>query len=251
MGLGWFFVPVLGGIVSLLVQNFYAWRIYVLSRRLSVALLISCLSIVSTAASFVSASFGAHAGEVNELSSGSTRNTQMMNRYAAVCYTCSAVCDVAIAICMTILLTRGGKIMDRNMRYVVNKLVVLTIETNALTSLVAVLSIILLFGFPGTTYFATTTLLLPVLYGNTFMMTLLSRICLVPVQDRRDESLSKLSFVQIDITGVSGRDGERCQSCLQVTVPGRDARVVAIVSLTDDNNIEKAVSPGAMGHSAV
>ncbi|KAK1227019.1 hypothetical protein PQX77_009981 [Marasmius sp. AFHP31] len=236
MGLGWFFVPVLGGIVGLLVQNFYAWRIYVLSRRLSVALLISCLSMASTAASFVSASFGAHASEVNDLSSGLTRNTQMMNRYAAVCYSCSAVCDVVIAICMTIL---GGKIMDRNMRYVVNKLVVLTIETNALTSVIAVLSIILLFGFPGTTYFATTTLLLPVIYGNTLMTTLLSRICLVPVQDRRDESLSKVSFAQIDLT----RDGER--------VPGRDAPVVAILSLTDENNFEKAVSPGAIGHSAV
>ncbi|KAJ8077524.1 hypothetical protein PM082_001955 [Marasmius tenuissimus] len=99
---------------------------------------------------------------------------------------------------MTYLLTCNGRIMHENLRGLVKRLL-LIIETNAITSLVAVLSIIMLYAFPGTTYFTTSTLLLPTLYANSFAMTLNSRLTFSHSQQvEEDPSLTNLRSPQID-----------------------------------------------------
>uniref|UniRef100_A0A0W0GAU9 Fork-head domain-containing protein n=1 Tax=Moniliophthora roreri TaxID=221103 RepID=A0A0W0GAU9_MONRR len=169
-GLGWFFVPVLGGIVGFVVQAFYAWRIYKLSERRVVAVLLALLAFVSNIAAFISAGFGSQARNVAELNS---------NRGVRICstvwYTGSAVCDILIAGYMIHLLTRNNDALG-NTRMVVRRIIRLTIETNSLTASVAVVTVILLLVYPGKTHFTASSLVLPSIYANTLLVMLNLRI---------------------------------------------------------------------------
>ncbi|KAL0566764.1 hypothetical protein V5O48_015237 [Marasmius crinis-equi] len=92
IGLGWFFVPVIGGIVGFGVQMFYAWRIYILSQRRPIPAFLLALSATSAIAAFASAGYGSKVGTVQSLgdSSGIRIST-------AIWYSTSAFCDLVIA----------------------------------------------------------------------------------------------------------------------------------------------------------
>ncbi|KAI3605727.1 hypothetical protein WG66_011974 [Moniliophthora roreri] len=189
-GLGWFFVPVLGGIVGFVVQAFYAWRIYKLSERRVVAVLLALLAFVSNIAAFISAGFGSQARNVAELNS---------NRGVRICstvwYTGSAVCDILIAGYMIHLLTRNNDALG-NTRMVVRRIIRLTIETNSLTASVAVVTVILLLVYPGKTHFTASSLVLPSIYANTLLVMLNLRIRVSQVRDTEvnDPSMASLTF---------------------------------------------------------
>ncbi|KAF9262370.1 hypothetical protein L218DRAFT_400553 [Marasmius fiardii PR-910] len=132
--LGWFFVATVGGLVGFIVQNFYVWRIYILSGRWIGAILISLVSLGSTVSALVSAYYGSFTGDPVERIGSSQYRVLMVNRALGVSYVLSVICDVAIAIYMTCLLTQNGKIMHKKLRIVVRRLLLLTIHTNFLTS---------------------------------------------------------------------------------------------------------------------
>ncbi|KAJ7364490.1 hypothetical protein DFH08DRAFT_646136, partial [Mycena albidolilacea] len=86
----------------------------------------------------------------------------------------SALSDIMIAVCMTYLLSK----MDttyRQTRVLISKILRLTIETGSLTALVAVIIIGLFFGFPGSTYYACPSSVMPGLYSNCILVVLNAR----------------------------------------------------------------------------
>ncbi|ESK85802.1 hypothetical protein Moror_2415 [Moniliophthora roreri MCA 2997] len=200
-GLGWFFVPVLGGIVGFVVQAFYAWRIYKLSERRVVTVLLALIAFVSNIAAIISAGFGSRARSVAELNS-----SRGLRICSTVWYIGSAVCDILIAGYMIHLLTRNGGPVG-NIRMVVRRIIRLTIETNSLTAGVAVITVVLLLVYPGKIYFTAPSLVLPSIYANTLLVMLNLRIRVSQVRDTEvnDRSMASLTF--------NAPSGDSCGHC--------------------------------------
>ncbi|KAK1218637.1 hypothetical protein PQX77_018678 [Marasmius sp. AFHP31] len=169
--LGWFFVPVLGGLVGLGVQLFYAWRISVLSESRIGPLLLVALSVLSAAAAFASAAFGSKVKSVQQI--GSVDGLRIS---IAIWYTTSAACDLIIAIYMCYLLTRGSSNGVESTRRTIGRIIRLTVETNALTAALAVTTVGLLVGQKNQMYYTVFSLILPSIYGNTLMVMLNLRL---------------------------------------------------------------------------
>ncbi|KAJ8077549.1 hypothetical protein PM082_001981 [Marasmius tenuissimus] len=171
VGLGWFFVPVLGGLVGLGVQVFYAWRISILSESRIGPLLLAALSFLSAVAALASGAFGSRVKPIQQIgSSGGVRFS------TAIWYTTSAACDLIIAVYMCYLLTRGSSNGFESTRRIIGRIIRLTVETNALTAALAVTTVGLLLGQNNQTYYTAFSLILPSIYGNTLMVMLNLRL---------------------------------------------------------------------------
>ncbi|KAJ6610278.1 hypothetical protein B0H10DRAFT_1811930 [Mycena sp. CBHHK59/15] len=160
----WFSVPVIIGLVSFIVQSFYAFRIYVLSRSRIIPVLI----------------VGVHVTILNNLRDSTPLGvrgkicTGILLILSQVYLSGAALIDITIAVCMIYYLT----INDTGFRQthaIISKLVRLTIETNSLTASVALTTLILFFVFPGKVYYAAPANLMPMLYANTMSAVLNSR----------------------------------------------------------------------------
>ncbi|KAJ8094771.1 hypothetical protein PM082_009982 [Marasmius tenuissimus] len=136
--LGWFFIPIVGGVATLIVQVFYAWGIFVLSQSRIGPPVLLALSVVSCAAAITSGVFGARAGSVENL-----RNSPGLRVADAIKCSTSALCDIIIAAYMTYLLTRDGFLIEDTKR-IIARVVLLTIETNTLTAAIAIVILALL-----------------------------------------------------------------------------------------------------------
>ncbi|KAJ8077553.1 hypothetical protein PM082_001985 [Marasmius tenuissimus] len=171
IGLGWFFIPILGGLVTLGVQTFYAWRISILSESRIGPFFMVALSVLSAAAAFASGTFGATVKSVQQV--GSTSGLRIST---AIWYTTSAACDLIIAVYMCYLLTRGPSTGVESTRRVIGRIIRLTVETNALTAAIAVTAVGLLLGQRDQTYYTLFSLILPSIYGNTLMIMMNLRL---------------------------------------------------------------------------
>ncbi|KAJ7912728.1 hypothetical protein B0H13DRAFT_1712901 [Mycena leptocephala] len=168
VNLSWFSVPVIIGLVSFIVQSFYAYRIYVLSRSRIISVLIVGASLAISVSAFITGRFTFEAGNVTILNN--RRDSTPLGVYLSG----AALIDITIAVCMIYYLT----INDTGFRQthaIISKLVRLTIETNSLTASVALATLILFFVFPGRVYYAAPANLMPMLYANTMSAVLNSR----------------------------------------------------------------------------
>ncbi|KAK0454320.1 hypothetical protein EV421DRAFT_1896246 [Armillaria borealis] len=172
----WLIVPVMSAVVAFVGQGFYAYRIFILSRSRTVPAFVTCVSLTSSVAAIIT---GVYSFEANDITKLNNRKTSI-----AVGIWCggSALCDVVIAICMAYYLTRRNTSF-RQTRILVTKLVRLTIETGSVTAVVALLSLILFFVFPGQTFYSTPVFIMPKLYANTVYMVLNSRIRILGGRD--------------------------------------------------------------------
>ncbi|KAK7053010.1 hypothetical protein VNI00_004331 [Paramarasmius palmivorus] len=170
-----------------------------LSNRKAGAIVIAMIALLSSVSSWIAAAFGFQVGpEVINLNAlhGNAKN---MRIFDGIAYISSAVCDVIIAVSMFYLLTRNGNIIHRRTRFVVGRLLRLTVETNIITALSGIAASITLYAFPDTNYFAATTILLPEIYSNSFLLMLNSRMSLTHEQRAEaDPSMANLSLPPIE-----------------------------------------------------
>ncbi|KJA24691.1 hypothetical protein HYPSUDRAFT_38393 [Hypholoma sublateritium FD-334 SS-4] len=175
VGLSWFSVIVIEGIVAFTVQSFYAWRISIISTKKLPSVLIMATALVSIVSAMISA---AHSELVE-----SKLNSRSIDLEANLWQACSAVCDVLIAVCMTYYLKRRAP--DRSelgasntVHSVVNKIIRVTIETGSFTAAVNIVTLALnIFShFSHVTYFQCAVSTLTGIYATTFMVVLNSRI---------------------------------------------------------------------------
>ncbi|KAF8489813.1 hypothetical protein F5888DRAFT_1638428 [Russula emetica] len=137
-------VPTMDGLISVIVQLFFCYRIWTLSKRLW----WFCIVIV------VSAALGRFA---------------VIKPSLYLWLITSAVVDILIAVTMTFLLRRRRDNENRCSRDVLPRIARLTVETNTLTATVAIVSFALYIGFPNDIYYACP-------YSNTLLVTLNNRI---------------------------------------------------------------------------
>ncbi|KAJ7057815.1 hypothetical protein C8F01DRAFT_1256431 [Mycena amicta] len=132
------YTPIIGSLMALVVQVFFCYRIYIIKRQaLPFCIFISVVSLMQAA--------GGVGG------------------------------DVLIASTMTYLLLKAGQQQHKQTNDIVKRIVRLTIETNSASTVIAILSLILFFGAPNTTYFIAPTMVLAKLYANTLLVTFNNR----------------------------------------------------------------------------
>ncbi|KAH9012788.1 hypothetical protein EDB85DRAFT_2036645 [Lactarius pseudohatsudake] len=157
-------IAIMDAITSLIVQEYFCYRIWTLYRRSS----WFCLIIAVTA---VSQSVGAAWGGFRSLVVGK----YAVSKAALYLWSLpSALADIMIAVAMILLLRRTDK--GRFSNFVLIRVVRLTIETNTLTASVAIASFVLFVAFPDDIYYTFTAGVIGKLYSNTFMVILNNRI---------------------------------------------------------------------------
>jgi hypothetical protein len=158
-------IPIIDSIISLIVQEYFCYRIWTLNKRL----FWPCVAIAIVA---VIQSTGAAWGGIKSV---------MLVRYAVsrTAYYLwslpSALADILIAITMIVLL-RQTEAVGHYSNYVLLRIVRLTIETNALTASVAIASLVLYVAFPNEIYYTFTCGIIGKLYSNTLLVSLNNRI---------------------------------------------------------------------------
>ncbi|KAH8988329.1 hypothetical protein EDB92DRAFT_1948015 [Lactarius akahatsu] len=187
-----FDVPIIGSIVTLIVQFFFVYRIWVLSRRSSwfLCLLIYLFSIVAAGAAFYG---GIYTHVRDKFASGRMLKVLALVgplspqptflRFAnsddpeQTWMSGNASADILIAGSSLFYLERrrregSGHFSD----HALSKVVRLIIETNVLTSTVGIVTLLTVAIFPDKTWFACPAAVLGKLYSNTLLVSLNNRI---------------------------------------------------------------------------
>ncbi|KAJ7644763.1 hypothetical protein FB45DRAFT_672292, partial [Roridomyces roridus] len=163
-----FDTPMIGAFVAAIVQCFYGYRMWTLNKyMLPVSVVVAGLALAQVIAGLYGAivvrvlTFAAAAPKVQSA-------TWVVNIGAAVA-------DVLIMISMSILLLRSRSKEHARTDFIVRKIINLTVETNLLSSTLAVLTVILLVGIPNTNYFTAPSILLGRIYSNSLLLILNNR----------------------------------------------------------------------------
>ncbi|KAF7315689.1 hypothetical protein MIND_00084500 [Mycena indigotica] len=184
---GPFYTPLMGSIIAWLVQTFFCYRIFTIKRAAwPISLLILLLSIAQCTG-------GVGIGAIVYMK-GNGNHDRLRNILLYLWLVGGAVADISIAATLSILLMKTA--INKVTRDLVKSVVTLVIETNAFSSMVALIGLILYFAIPNTTYFLGATLTLPGIYANTLLVTLNNRAAIAnsrEAQANRDVSSSRPS----------------------------------------------------------
>jgi len=169
IGTIWFSVPIMSGIVAFVAQTFYAYRISILAQSRIVASFIVFLALVQLGGSIATGVESKRAIFNSKfLGTKSLITTGIWNGG-------SALCDVIIAVCMTVYLSRRNTGMKQT-QLLVRKITRLTIETGSLTAVIALLNFILALLPDHPTYYMATAGILGKLYSNSMLVVFNSRM---------------------------------------------------------------------------
>ncbi|KAI0267861.1 hypothetical protein BC834DRAFT_62169 [Gloeopeniophorella convolvens] len=162
--------PITAGFITFIIQSFFCYRIWVLENSLWwLATAIEAVSATQAVGGIV----GGIKGHIN----GEFSEAHRAIKFVYVWLIGDAVADILIAASLTYLLlrsrTRGHQFSSNSMLV---KLVHLTIETNAASATVAIVSLAVFVGCPNNNYFILPTAVLGKIYSNTLLVTLNNRI---------------------------------------------------------------------------
>jgi len=135
-----FDAPILDGIIALIVQTFFCWRIKVLQKSWWLPLVIFTVSL----AGFI----GALASGYKTFQSNDLSKLGLFKWEFSLWLASSALADTLIAIVMTFVLLRSRSKTYEQTNNVLVKIVRLTVETNIITASLAVLSLVVLLAIP-------------------------------------------------------------------------------------------------------
>ncbi|KAJ7185094.1 hypothetical protein GGX14DRAFT_620512 [Mycena pura] len=165
-----FDTPMIGGFLAAIVQCFYCYRLWTLSKyTLPICILIIMIIAIAQVVAGIYGAVIAHiAGTFSVASSKGLPAAYMV-------YVGAAAADILIAVTMTILLTRSRKKAHVKTDFIIRRIINLTVETNLLSSTLAVLVVILLVGVPGTNYFTAPGIIVGKVYSNSLLLLLNNR----------------------------------------------------------------------------
>ncbi|KAJ7164438.1 hypothetical protein C8R46DRAFT_1099526 [Mycena filopes] len=163
----WVFTPIFGGLVGMGVQFFYIYRIIIIRRAAwPVGVLIGLVSTAQCGAAMGYAILGAL---------GEPPDSRGRRVFIYIWLIGGASADVLIMPVITTALLLGASKQQKETRDIVNNVVRLVIETNALSAAVALLGLFQ-FAFRATRLeFVGPTMILPGIYSNTLLVMLNQR----------------------------------------------------------------------------
>ncbi|KAJ6556298.1 hypothetical protein B0H19DRAFT_1262380 [Mycena capillaripes] len=255
-------VPMLDALISLIVQVFYCWRIYVLRKTLVFPALISvvgnpslyslplqppsgfrhpvhfrdcdgcegkrnCPSHKSPSSSSVN-----QANQLGKLSL--IGSTKAKVAFQTTWLVGSAVADVAIAVVLSWTLLRARSKAFATSHSLINRIVQLTVETNALTASVAVIAVVVYLAVPAhTTLVVPPTAIIGKLYTN----------CLIAVLNNRP-ILAGLS------TGASCGTAINSGSCSMPSFQANPARIHVVQHIEQTDSMMEMSAFGKKTHGS-
>ncbi|KAI0252215.1 hypothetical protein BJV78DRAFT_1203504 [Lactifluus subvellereus] len=175
-----FDVPILGSVVSLTVQVFFAYRIWVMGAKKLwcqlLSLLICLCSIVDATAAFAGGTFTHVRGKFVH---GRTLKILAMTWLIG-----NTISDVLIASAMLYyLMLRRAR--DRHFsNHAIVRIVRLTIETNLVTTTVSIITTLIVAVFPEKNWYVCPTAIIGKLYSNTLLVSLNNRISIRDTRSR-------------------------------------------------------------------
>jgi len=179
-------VPMIDAVIALIVQVFYCWRIHVLRKTLVYPVLIILVSIIQCTFGIVTAVKANQLGKLSLIGS-----TKAKVAFQTIWLVGSAVADVAIAVVLSWTLLRARSKTFTKSHKVINRIVQLTVETNALTAGVAVIAVIVYLSVPAhTTLVVPPTAIIGKLYTNCLIAVLNNR----PIQAEGSTGTSRTTL---------------------------------------------------------
>ncbi|KAF8963239.1 hypothetical protein BDZ97DRAFT_1821207 [Flammula alnicola] len=180
-------VPMLDAIVSLIVQSFYSWRIYILRRSFIFPVIIGMISLCQCGAGIAVAvqvcdtlvtlrttHFLCSMLQAHKLGHLSLISTEVGSQTTWLVG--ATVADVSITAVLSWTLLRSRGRVHENSRGMINRIVSLTVETNSITALTAVIALILFLGVPQhSTLVVPPTAIMGKLYTNCLIAVLNNR----------------------------------------------------------------------------
>ncbi|KAJ6551404.1 hypothetical protein B0H19DRAFT_168732 [Mycena capillaripes] len=164
-------VPLLDALISLIVQVFYCWRIYVLRKSWVFPGLIIFVSVVQCTFGTVTAVKAHELGKLSLIGS-----TKAKVAFQTIWLVGSMVADVAIAAVLSWTLLRARTKAFRTSHSVINRIVTMTVETNALTAGIALVAVVVYLAVPQhTTLVVPPTAVIGKLYTNCLIAVLNNR----------------------------------------------------------------------------
>ncbi|KJA23097.1 hypothetical protein HYPSUDRAFT_40221 [Hypholoma sublateritium FD-334 SS-4] len=172
-------MPMVAGVIAMVVQLYFTWRIWILGSCLPLCIVIALVSIGQGIAGFVSGIQALQRGDLTKLSSLVTPKIWLAG---------AALSDTLIAISMCFFLYRARKHSRvPRTKYILRRIIALTIETNSLTASIAILTLILFVRFSNNTLYLCPPYALGKLYTNTLLVIFNNRIRL-PKNSSDDDS---------------------------------------------------------------
>ncbi|KAJ6554874.1 hypothetical protein B0H19DRAFT_1154709 [Mycena capillaripes] len=164
--------PIFTGITSASVQLFFAWRIYTLGGQSiiyrMVTVVIVLLALMQSLAAIISDARFAVTTNISEI-------TKLMVGVKVWLFG-SAVCDVVITTAMVVILSQyRAKTPWKRTDSLITKLIYNTVETGAVTSVMAIADVTLFITLPTTNLHQTPAFMLGKLYSNVLLVTLNAR----------------------------------------------------------------------------
>jgi len=166
-------IPFFVAFMSLIVQSFFAYRIYTIKKSFWFAVgVIVILAFMQAGAGFC---VGITAMLNQGFSASQQRNTEVA---AGIWLGGNAAVDVIIALTMTYLLLSSRRQEHGFSSDMLTNIVRLTVETNTITAMMSIISLGVEYGTPATPYYYTPTAIMGKLYSNTLLVTLNNRLAL-------------------------------------------------------------------------
>jgi len=158
----WLDVPVMSGFIAIVVQLFFAWRIWVLGRSYIWSGIIAAGAILEGSGAIASGIMVKIGYKLTEV--------HAMHRVAMVWLVTTTIVDVLIAASMTYLLLTQGSGTNRRTQLAIRGLARLSIETGSVTAALAIVNLVLYQVLPGTGYFLAPADLQAKMYTNTLLV---------------------------------------------------------------------------------
>ncbi|SJL13635.1 uncharacterized protein ARMOST_17082 [Armillaria ostoyae] len=157
--------PLLSGIMSGMVQFFFAWKIWVLTKNYFFILVIGACALASTAGGIATSTIAFMVWQTVDWPELRVK----LDTPALVWLIPAAVCDLIIAIIITVYLQRAKGPFKRTNR-ILNRVI-----RRLLTATIAVVDLVLILAIKDTPYYLFVAFILPKLYTNSAMSSLNSR----------------------------------------------------------------------------
>ncbi|KAF9003562.1 hypothetical protein BDQ17DRAFT_1355537 [Cyathus striatus] len=167
----WFSVPVIGSLISFTAQNFFAWRIWILSRQLYFPILIALISTTQCI-------FGLWVGISAHIVGFFSQFQNHSFNQTSVWLGGTALCDIIITFCMIYYLSRERNGF-RSTNVLIARVIRVTVETGLICAAFAILDLSFFLKWRDNNYHLAPSIALSKLYSNSLLVVLNSRVRIV------------------------------------------------------------------------
>ncbi|KAL4260647.1 hypothetical protein AB1N83_007037 [Pleurotus pulmonarius] len=166
----WTPLPILNSLPAMIVQTFFAWRIWKLTRKMWIACLITTLAVVGSAIAW-------YYNIRIDMMGRRLEAVLSVGAYSSAWLALNAVCDVLITVVIsfTVYQARESTSVARTAATLMN-IMKFTIETGLITAMWSILELTLWLSMPGNSFHWIFFLARGRIYNNWLLATLNSRI---------------------------------------------------------------------------